>query len=258
MISKFARLATATLSSFVLLMMIATLCSPPAFAAGSCSNTSLTGNYGFILNGTNGGNPITTVGQISTDGNGTIAGFETSSLNGSITSNVALLGTYQISSNCTGTATITPAGGSHLNFNLVIIAGGKQIQLVETDSGTTESGNAYAQGATTCSTAGVKGIYGLQGGGTLVGSGPLVLGGQVTLLAGGTLKGSESGSDNGTIFTGVKVTGAFKIGKQCFGAAVTKAGPQTIHSNLIVVNGQKGVLFIQTDANTLSSGFLQQ
>jgi hypothetical protein len=263
MISKLTRLATTTLSSLVLLiltlMTTATLWAQPALPAASCSITSLTGNYGFVVNGTSGGSPITTVGQISTNGNGTIAGFETTSLNGSITANVALLGTYQIKSDCTGTATITPAGGSPLNFSLAIIAGGKQIQLVETDNGTTASGNAYAQGVTTCSTAGVKGIYGLQGGGTEIGSGPLVYGGQITLLAGGTLKGSETGSVNGTIFTGAKISGAFKINKQCLGGAVISVGHGSpIHLNLVVVNGEKGVLFIRADANTLSSGFLQQ
>jgi hypothetical protein len=257
MLFKLVRFATTILLGLILVS--ATLWAQPALPAGSCSNASLTGKYGFVINGTTGGSPITTVGQISTDGNGTIAGFETTSLNGVITSNVSLLGTYQINSRCTGTATITPAGGSPLNFRLAIVAGGKQIQLIETDSGTTESGSAYAQGTKNCSTAGVKGIYGLQAGGTEIGSGPVALGGQIDLHGGGTLKGSATESVDGTIVTGVKIEGGFKIGKQCFGAAVVKVGQQSpVHLSLIVVNHEKGVLFIQEDANSLLSGFLQQ
>jgi hypothetical protein len=256
MIPKLVRLATITLSSVVLLS--AAVWARP-LPAGSCSNASLTGNYGFVINGTVGGNPISTVGQISTDGNGTISGLATTSANGSITSDQTLLGSYQIKANCSGTAAITPAGGATLNFSLAITAGGNQIQLVETDSGTTESGNAYAQSAKTCSTAGTKGVYGLQGGGAEVGTGPLAVGGQITLRGNGTLSGSETGSVDGTIFRGDKISGAFKIGKHCTGAAVISVKKNSpIHLNLVVVNGQKGVLFIQEDANTLSSGFLQQ
>jgi hypothetical protein len=219
----------------------------------------LTGNYGFMVNGTAGGSPIATVGQISTNGNGSIAGAETSSLNGTISEGVELLGTYKINANCTGTAAITPAGQSTLNFSLTIIEGGKQIQMVEADTGTTVSGTAYAQGVSKCTLAGVKGIYGLQGGGIEMGSGPLVYGGQINLKGGGALSGTENGSINGTIFTGATVSGAYKVGKPCTGGAVVYVGQNSpIGLNLVVVNGEKAVLFIQTDTGSLSAGILEK
>jgi len=256
MTPKLVRLGTAIAPS--LFLMSAFLLAPAPLSAASCSNASLTGNYGFVINGTANGLPTTTVGQISTDGNGNIAGLETVSLNGSVTNSVALLGSYKIQSSCAGTATFRPAGGTPSNFSLSVILAGKQIELVETDNGTAESGNAYSQSATACSSAGVKGLYGLQGGGQ-AGSGPSVFGGQINLHGDGTLNGSETGSDNGTIFLGAKITGAYKIDSRCFGGAVVTIGQQSfIHLNLVVVNGQKGVLFIQTDAGSQSSGFLQQ
>jgi hypothetical protein len=257
MIFKSVRSATMILSSLVLASAL--VWAGPAPPAGSCSNASLTGNYGFAINGTAGGNPIASVGQVTANGNGKIAGFVSTSVNGSVASQVPLRGVYHINSNCTGTQTITPQGGSPFHFELAIIAGGKQVQLIETDSGTTEAGNAFAQGVNTCSLAGTKGIYGLQGGGTEIGSGPLAYGGQINLRRDGTLNGSETGSINGTIFKGAKISGAYKIAKKCFGAAVVQVGNDSpIHLDLVVVNGEKGVLFIQTDANSLSSGFLQQ
>jgi hypothetical protein len=255
--SKSPRSAVLVSSSLVLLSAL--VWTQPLLPAGSCSKESLTGNYGFTLNGTVGGSPIATVGQISTDGTGNIAGFETTSLNGTISNDVALLGSYKINSNCSGTITITPAGQSALNFRLAIIAAGKQIQLVETDQGTTVAGKAYSQSASKCSLSGVRGLYGLLGGGVEIGSGLLVYAGQINLKGDGTLSGSETGSINGTIFTGAKVSGAYKVGKPCFGGAVVTVGNNApIHLNLVVVNGEKGVLFIQTDSNSLSSGMLQQ
>jgi hypothetical protein len=65
-------------------------------------------------------------------------------------------------------------------------------------------------------------------------------------------------SVNGSISGGQKISGIYKFSPRCFGGAVIKvrnSGP--IHLNLQAVNGQQRILFIQTDANTLSSGSLQ-
>jgi hypothetical protein len=225
----------------------------------ACSNGSLTGRYGFAINGTANGNPITAVGQIATNGNGTLAGIETISENGTLGNLLGVLGTYAIRSNCTGTMTIQAAGRSKQNFNVTVISGGKQIEMVQTDSGTTELGTAQAQVSKSCSLAGVTGVYGLQGGGTEIGVGPLALGGQINLHAGGTISGSQVVSVNGSLSAKQKISGAYKVGRQCQAAAVLSIdnhGP--IHLNLVVVNGEQGILFIQADSNTLVSGSLQR
>jgi len=248
------------LIKYLLLSLLSTpLIAQPDGVPASCSNATLTGNYGYLLNGTAGGLPITTVGQIATNGNGTISGSLTTSSNGSISNLVELLGSYQISPNCTGTMTITPAGLSSSNFSVSVTSGGKQIQMVEIDSGTVESGTAYAQGIATCSTVGTKGGYGMLGGGSIIGSGPQTYGGEINLRGDGTITGTETGSANGTIFQNAAVSGAFKIDRICQGGAVITVGQGSlIHLNLVVVNAQKTVLFIQTDASSLSSGILQQ
>lgn len=247
------------IARFTLVVAVTISLSAPVWAQPVCSNSSLTGNYGFTISGTAGGSPIATMGQISTDGNGTIAGMASISLNGVITNDVALLGTYHINSNCTGTASITPGGQSKLNFSLTLIGEGKQIELVETDKDTVESGTAYAQGVKNCALSGVNGVYALHSTGAAVGLGPLVYGGQITLHGGGTVSGSLVGSVNGKILTRQKVSGGYKVGKRCFGAASIKVGNQSfIGWNLVVVNGENSVLFIQTNDNSLWSGILQR
>jgi len=253
--SKLGRLAVFSLSS----VLLGTLLWAQPVRPVACSNGSLTGRYGFAINGTANGNPITAVGQIATNGNGTHAGNETISENGTVGNLLGVLGTYAIKSNCTGTMTIQAAGHSKQNFSVTVISGGQQIDMVQTDSGTTELGTAQAQGSASCSLAGAKGIYGLQGAGTEIGVGPLALGGQVTLRGNGTLTGIETVSINGTVASKQKISGAFKVNRICQCAAVIEVGKQgPIHLNLVVVNGGHGILFIQADSNTLVSGSLQR
>jgi hypothetical protein len=256
MISKFVRLAVLILSSVV--MLGTSLWAQPVHPA-ACTNAIVHGHYGFAINGTANGNPITAVGQIATNGNGTIAGIETISDNGSLGTILDVLGTYAIKSNCTGTMTIQAQGRSKQNFNVTVISGGNQIDMIQTDSGTTELGTAQAQVSTSCSVAGVKGVYGLQGGGAEIGVGPLALAGQVTLRGDGILNGTLTVSVNGSIASKQKISGAFKVGHPCVGAAVIQLGNQgPIHLSLIVVNGGHEILFIQEDANSLLSGSLQR
>jgi hypothetical protein len=155
--------------------------------------------------------------------------------------------------------TIQAQRRSKQHFNVTVISGGNQIDMIQTDSGTTNLGTAHAQASTSCSLAGVKGAYGLQGGGTEVGVGPLAFAGQITLRGDGTLNGTETVSINGSISSKQIISGAYKIGHPCLGAAVIQVGNQgPIHLNLVVVNGEHGILFIEADANTLLSGSLQQ
>ena len=220
--SKLGCLAVFSLSN----VLLGTLLWAQPVRPVACSNASLTGRYGFAINGTTNGNPITAMGQIATNGNGTLAGNETISENGTVGNLLGVLGTYAIKSNCTGTMTIQAAGHSKQNFDVTVISGGQQIDMVQTDSGTTELGTAQAQGSSSCSSAGAKGVYGLQGAGTEIGVGPLALGGQITLRGDGTLTGIETVSINGTVASKQKISGAFKVIRICQGAAVIQVGNQ--------------------------------
>jgi len=256
MISKLVRLAVLNLSSLVVLGTF--LWAEPAQPA-SCSIATLHQRYGFVINGTSSGNPFTAAGQIATDGNGTLAGNETISDNGSVSNLLSVLGKYSVKSNCTGTMTIQPKGRSKQNFDITVSSDGTQIDMIQNDSGTTILGTAQAQVSKSCSLAAVKGTYGLQGAGTEISVGPLAIAGQITLSGNGTLKGTATVSVNGSIASKQKISGAYKILHICQGAAVIDVGSQgPIYLNLVVVNGERGILFIEGDSNTLLSGSLQR
>jgi hypothetical protein len=85
--------------------------------------------------------PEAVVGQIVLDGKGNISGTQTFSLD-NVISTVAVTGAYTQNSDCIGTAQITPAGSTATNFYTVLVNGGKELLLVETDNNSFLSGNA--------------------------------------------------------------------------------------------------------------------
>ncbi|MFI5114021.1 MAG: hypothetical protein ACHP7J_02670 [Terriglobales bacterium] len=106
----------------------------------ACGLTGKKQTFAANLNGTiNGVGAVSLVGQVILDGKGKVSGTETASLNGTIAT-ASITGTYTENANCTGTAQITPQGFSTTNFNFVVVNAGKEILLIETDSGTTISG----------------------------------------------------------------------------------------------------------------------
>jgi hypothetical protein len=226
---------------------------PPA----TCSNATLSGNNGFVVTGINPSGPTVTTGQITADGKGRFTGVETVSNNGTIEQNISIKGTYKIRANCTGSGTTTVKGASTFHFDFVVVSAGTALEFVLTDAGTTESGSTQAQGAATCSSNGVQGTYGLQANGILVGLGPIALNGQVKLHR-GVISGTTSGSINGQTFTGEKVSGLYKVGSNCRGGAVISVNQSRLGLSLVVVNGGKQILFIDTDKGLVVSGSLQQ
>lgn len=226
----------------------------------NCSNSNFKGNYGFLVTGPDKhGTPTVSVGHIKSDGQGNFTGMESVSSNGQIFTNAPATGTYTINADCTGSGTITPQGGNTSGFGLVVISGGKTLQILATDAGTVQVGVAVAQGNATCTNAGVQGTYGVLANGTFVGIGGFALNGLVTLDGAGKLSGTESGSIAGQIFGGAAVSGSYKIKANCTGTATFKVtGEPTQHAGLVVVNGGKELLVMETDANTVVAGTAQK
>jgi hypothetical protein len=225
----------------------------------ACSNATLNGNYGFVLSGVNNTPVLTaTVGQITADGSGGLTGSETVSNDGVITSNVSITGSYALNKNCTGTATITPAGGSASNYSLVVI--GTQIQMVETDAGYTESGYALAQGKATCSDAGVKGTFGFRGGGWRNVSSSLIPtadAGQVKADGLGNLSGTQQGSFGGEVYS-TSISGSYAVNGNCTGTITYSVEGSIAHSNFVVVDGGRSGFIIQTDAGAIATALTQK
>jgi hypothetical protein len=256
MISRRLRSVALGLTSFLVLCSL--LWAQPGNPPASCSNMTLHDTYGYMISGTRNGTPIAVVGLFATDGNGTLSGMETESQNG-VVMQPSTLGLYAIQSDCTGTLEIDPAGETKEHFNVAVTSGGAEIEMVETDAGATMVGTAQARLMQSCSTAGVQGSYGLQGAGTEIGIGPVVIAGQINLHGDGTMDGSATISLNGSIVSGETISGAYKIDNRCFGGSVMFLNHQRpMHLNLVVIKREQRILFIQTDANSLLSGSWQQ
>ena len=80
-------------------------------------------------------------GQVKLDGLGSVSGTETLSVGGAI-STVPVTGTYTEGSDCRGSAQITPSGFPVTNFDFVVVNGGKELLLIETDNTTLVPGTA--------------------------------------------------------------------------------------------------------------------
>lgn len=252
MISKTFRIARmVVLASFAL--------SSAAWAA-TCSNASLSGTYGFLHDGTDSnGTPATAaVSQVTFDSTtGTFTG-ETTASHGGVIVTQPLSGTYAIASNCTGIG--TPAGGSR--FSIVVTSTGfLALHLLS-------EGFAVKQGSPTCTNAGVEGSFGFETTGVFLpgapATGAVAFIGELKLKVNpsgeGVITGHVASSENGTFLTlaGQPVTGSYTIDQDCRGrATITPKGVPEMHFKLVVVDGGNKMLAIETDANTVVSGTLE-
>jgi len=231
----------------------------PVYASASCSNATLVGNYGFTVTGVNSAGSLTaTVGQLTADGKGKITGSETVSEAGVISPNVPLTGTYSVKATCLATAAITSGGGPAANFSLVVVSNGAQLELTETDSGTAQYGYALAQGKATCTMAALKNTFGFRGGGYTASLAPYAYSGQVKLNGVGGITGSETASFGRTIQS-FPLTGSYTVNANCTGTATFNGGTGNVsHTNFVIVNGGLAAMQIQTDANFITTNFVQK
>ena len=117
--------------------MVMALGIAPAVKAADkgCTNASLKGTFSHLGTGfITGVGPLAGVGTDTFDGNGGITGTASLSINGTIAS-VTETGTYTVNPDCTGTYTVSSAGGSTTAF-FVIDDGGNEVKAVCTDPGT--------------------------------------------------------------------------------------------------------------------------
>jgi hypothetical protein len=244
-------------------MFLITTIGLSTVAAAACSNSSISGIYGFSTSGVNGdGLPEAVVGQFTaTPGtpSGVLSGTETVSSDGTI-GTVSFAGTYQVSGNCTGQVTVKVSGSKNAaHLRLVIVSGGAEIDFVNTDPGQAGAGYALAQGNATCTDLGVKANYGFQDTGLVVGSGAIALTGRLTFDGKGGAAGSESGTQAGAVVTNVPLSGSYSINSDCIGSAtVTPQGGVAIDFSFVVANGGKTLLAIDTDATTVITGTLKR
>jgi len=120
--------------------------------AVGCNNSTLTGNFAVTVTGFgtpppnlspgNSSVPSALAGLATLDGAGNFTGSFTLSHNGEISTLPSDVGTYTLSSDCTGTFTDATAS---VHFATVVLAGGAEVFGVQTDVGTATTLDAKKQ-----------------------------------------------------------------------------------------------------------------
>jgi len=231
-----------------------------------CSNASLSGTYGFLHGGIgSSGNPNTGLTQVTFDPTtGTYAGEVTESADG-VTSTLPLTATYAVRPNCTVTARVSLGGGPATNVSFVVTPTG--FFFLFQAPGATSEGPGVKQGSANCTDAGVKGSFGFEATGLFLAGAPIT--GPVAFISElklsvnssgkGVISGHIAGSEDGTIlkFAEEPVTGSYTVNRDCRGkATITPNGLSEMHFSLVVVDGGKQMLALETDPDTVVSGTL--
>ncbi len=210
----------------MLLFSLAGLAALPGMAqtigGGNCSAAMLNGQYSLTL----GGRDFSTTGtNVQTYEGGGIANFDGVSkvtFTGTVNTNLAQAktftysGTYTVSSNCTGTLTLTQ--GSSATFTLAVWGSGQQYNIIGSDGTYTYFGSGSGNQPAACGTSSLSGGY------TYDATGPTLSGTAITSVA------DESGVFQ---FDGQgNVTASYTISSsQASAVQLTSSGTYTVASN---------------------------
>ena len=247
------------LNIFILVVTVfAISISVGSASAATCTNATLKGVYGALSSGLDGsGQPATSVIQFTADGAGNITGLVTKSKDGTIYIYTST-GTYTMAKNCAGTITSTNQDGSERHDSFVMDDTNKGAQAIQTDSGHVQAAFVLPEGTVTCGLTGKKATFALNLTGTVVGTGQVAYVGQVILDGKGNVSGSVTASMAGSIGT-ASITGTYTEATNCTGTMqLTPSGYTTSNYSFVVVNAGKELLLVETDANTVTSGSMQQ
>lgn len=239
------------------LIAAASFAAVPMASAATCSNASLKGVYGLVGSGLNGSaEPAADITQVTLDGAGNATGTQTKSIDGSIIT-YTVTGTYQVAANCTGTAAWTNQDDETEHDNFALNNGNNGAFLIQTDAVHVHTGVAAAQGAATCTDAGVKHAFSMQLTGSVISVGQVAMGGQLVLNGSGSITGTSTLSLDGKIVNAVPTKGTYSVGSNCMGTMqITPKGQSPINLALVVVDAGKEIFVVETDTNTIVSGTL--
>ncbi|MGA9901074.1 MAG: hypothetical protein WBQ39_03985 [Terriglobales bacterium] len=114
----------------------------------ACTNAGVKGRFGFETTGVFlAGVPATAVAfigelklAVNPSGEGVISGHISASEDGTFLAEEPVTGSYRVGPDCRGRATISPKGLSEMHFSFVVVDGGNEMLVVETDADTVVSG----------------------------------------------------------------------------------------------------------------------
>lgn len=161
------RQKTVLLSTALFCLFFLTLSASAQVHPDVYSNSSLKGPYSFLGNkwlSDLDNNPGASVGIVNFDGLGNLTLSMTMNTAGTVTTYTGT-GTYSVAKDGTGTLSFTLSGGPSLTDTMVLDTGGKSFQFVQISctgcgsDNSVSSGTAVAMGASSFTTADLKGNY---------------------------------------------------------------------------------------------------
>jgi len=111
-----------------------------AQGTATCGLTGTKLTFAALFLGQNTAGLVDYVAQVVLNGKGVVSGSGTFDVGGTIHA-ATITGTYTEQTTCKGTIRITPNGLKALSFAFVVVNGGKELLLVETDSNTSVFGS---------------------------------------------------------------------------------------------------------------------
>lgn len=233
-----------------------------AILSSACSNASLSGPYGFSLNGSDlsgsVASPFTIIGVSTYDGAGGFHEVGTTNAGGTVTQDT-WTGTYSVNPDCTVTLTgVSDTSGATWHDADIIVEGGQELLAIGTDPQQMLYGVRQPVLASGCSNASLKGSYGFSFIGSDVSgpaSVPLAIVGVATYDGAGGLH--EVGSSNFNGSSGQDTwTGSYTVNPDC---SVTLMGASdstdmTWHDTDVLVDGGQEILTIGTDTSEVLYG----
>lgn len=253
-------------ASWALAIVVFALVPGVLNAQCTLGNATLHGTY--IVSGAGtvvGVGSLTAVGVHTWDGHGNTVATYTASVNGSIYPGITVTGSYSVNPDCT--ASLTESDRSHYNF--VVSPNGNSATWIRTDAGTVVIGTEtrlrnreqadLAAAAVSLSSAAQcplgnatkHGTYLVSGRGTIVGVGPISAVGEITYDGQGNSIATVTLSVNGTIHSGVTVTGTYTVNSDCTGSHTESDGS---HYDFVVTTEGNTASWIEVDSGTVVSG----
>jgi hypothetical protein len=252
-----------------LVILSAAMFAAPFLSAQTqtCSNATLNGTYLYSFGGSvkslvnaNNTSSYNEQGKLMFNGAGSISGTSATSTAGVLIGSNTVTGSYSISTNCTGTATLT-TGTQVSTLALQIYDGGADALVSATTASTGELGSGHfyrvaSASGSQCGNGSAQGVYAVNlDGGTYVGTTRTAYENQGQL----TFNGNGGVSVTGEISTATVVatpwngTGSYSIAADCTGTLQisTAFGAQSF---AIAKNSGGGIIMQETDASTTVNG----
>jgi hypothetical protein len=220
------------------------------------SNSALSSNYVFNLNGADGGGlSFSSIGFMTLNGRGAISGGSLDSNdNGGVAFGVPASGSYTTASNGRGTLTLNGNFGVY-EFAFYVVSA-QRLRLVSIGSlgGPVWSGIADAQQADVDTSTVLSGTFIFEAGGTS-GAGDLADAGVFQMASGGSITNGEGDENNqGTITSGYSFTGSYTLTTDAHGTLQFTSTALGISNYSFYLQSNGQAVLLRTDLEAVTSG----